>query len=185
MPRKGTPARMRSTSVSRTPQRIEGAHHLAEMAHAGEEDFGGRAQARGIANQRVLAAEFAERVLHAAQVAGAVVEDGDHKQPLGGGQLIFEARVFGAGVLHGARETFEDGFDLVMVGAAVQHLGVQVGAGVIDEAAEEIFDQFGLQIAHQAHLDQVFVDQRGASAEIDARPRRAFRPWAGRSSRRG
>ena len=58
---------------------VEGAHHLAEVAHAGEQNFGGREQAGGIANQRVLAAEFAEGVLHAAQVAGAVVEDGDHR----------------------------------------------------------------------------------------------------------
>ena len=63
-------------------QRVQGAHHLAEMAYSGEQDFGGGAQAVGIADQGVLAAEFAERVLHAAQIAGAVIEDGNHNSPL-------------------------------------------------------------------------------------------------------
>ena len=55
MPRNGTPAAMRSSSVSRTPQGVERAHHLAEVADAGQNDLGRRAQARGIADQRVLA----------------------------------------------------------------------------------------------------------------------------------
>src|ERR1039458_982345 len=50
-----------------TMQAMERAHHLAEMSHAGKQDFGGDKQAGGIAHQSVLAAEFAERVLHAAQ----------------------------------------------------------------------------------------------------------------------
>ena len=54
-----------------------------------------------------------------------------------------------------AREALEDRFDLVVIRAAVQNLRVQVGAGVIHEAAEEIFHQFGLQIAHQPHLHQI------------------------------
>src|ERR1019366_6013600 len=37
----------------------------------------------------------------------------------------------------------------------------------MDEAAEEILGEFGLEVAHQAHLDQVLVDQGGTSAEID------------------
>src|SRR5260370_25859022 len=52
------------------------------MAYAGEQNLGGREQAGGVAHQGVLAAEFTEGVLHAAQVAGAVVEDGNHKSPL-------------------------------------------------------------------------------------------------------
>src|ERR1017187_653322 len=61
---------------------IQSAHHLAEMSHAGKQNLGGREQSRSIAHQRVLAAQFAERVLHAAQVAGAVIEDGNHNSPL-------------------------------------------------------------------------------------------------------
>ena len=98
--------------------------------------------------------------------------------------MVLQARVLGAGVFHGAREAFEDGLDLVVVGAAVEHLGVQVGAGVVDEAAEEILHQFGLQVAHQAHLHLVLIDQRGTAAQIDAPPRPGFRPSAGRNSRR-
>ena len=37
----------------------------------------------------------------------------------------------------------------------------------IDEAAEEIFGEFGLQVADQAHLHPILVDQRGAAAEIE------------------
>src|ERR1035437_9933270 len=44
---------------------------------------------------------------------------------------------------------------------------MQVGAGVMYEAVEEILSELGLQIANEAHLDEIFVDQGGASAEID------------------
>ena len=60
-----------------------------------------------------------------------------------------------------AREAFEDRFDLVMVRAAVEHLRVQVRAGVIHEAAEEILHQFGLQVADQPHLDPVLYTSAG------------------------
>jgi hypothetical protein len=50
-----------------------------------------------------------------------------------------------------AREGLEDGFDLVVIGAAVHGLHVDVGAGAAGEALEEIGDEFGLQIADQAH----------------------------------
>ncbi len=38
---------------------------------------------------------------------------------------------------------------------------------MMDEAAEEVFQQFRLQIADEADFDQVLIDQRGAAAEID------------------
>src|SRR5262249_4379230 len=60
---------------------------------------------------------------------------------------------------------FEDGFDLVVIGAAVEHASVEVGAGMIDEAAEEILDQLGLEVAHEADADQVSVDERRAASE--------------------
>ena len=63
-------------------QIVEGAHHLTEVAYAGEEDFGGASEAGGIVDERVFTAEFIEGVLHGAQVAGAVIEDGNHKSPL-------------------------------------------------------------------------------------------------------
>src|ERR1019366_1495893 len=43
---------------------------------------------------------------------------------------------------------------------------MQVGAGVMYEAAEEVLGELSLQVADEAHLDQIFVDQGGASAEI-------------------
>jgi cobalamin biosynthesis protein CobT len=52
------------------------------MADAGKQNFGSREQSRSIAHQRVLAAQFAEGVLHAAQIARAVIEDGNHNRPL-------------------------------------------------------------------------------------------------------
>src|SRR5207245_465730 len=58
---------------------VERAHHLSEMADAGKEDFRGGAQAFGITYEGVGAAELGEGVLDRAEVAGAVVEDGDHK----------------------------------------------------------------------------------------------------------
>src|SRR6266545_1814506 len=38
---------------------------------------------------------------------------------------------------------------------------------MVGEAAEEIFHQLGLQVAHLADLDEVLVDQGGTAAEID------------------
>ena len=89
MPRNGTPACDALDQRLAYTQRIQRAHHLAEMAHAGKQDLGRRQQARGIAHQGVLAAEFAERVLHAAQIARAVIEDGDHNSPLVDGSWSF------------------------------------------------------------------------------------------------
>src|SRR5437016_308473 len=54
-----------------------------------------------------------------------------------------------------------------MARAAVEHSRVQVGAGVIDEAAEEILHQLGLQIADQTHPHQVLVHQRRTASQIE------------------
>src|ERR1035437_4587345 len=63
-------------------QRIQGAHHLAEMAHSGENDFGSSREAGGVVDNGVVAAQFAKGVLHAAQIARALIEDGNHKSSL-------------------------------------------------------------------------------------------------------
>src|SRR4029077_20432968 len=44
---------------------------------------------RGIAHESVVTAEFAEGVLHAAQIACAVIEDGNHNSPLVEGSWSF------------------------------------------------------------------------------------------------
>src|SRR5438105_878605 len=54
-----------------------------------------------------------------------------------------------------------------MIGTAVQDFGVQIGSGMIDEAAEKIFDKLSLQIADQARFHQVFIDQCGTPAKVD------------------
>ena len=51
---------------------------------------------------------------------------------------------------------------------------MQVGAGVIHEAAEEIFYQLGLQIADQAHAHQIAINQRRPAAEIERHYRQRF-----------
>jgi hypothetical protein len=53
--------------------------------------------------------------------------------------LVLQSSVFGAGVFHGSREAFEDGFEFVVIGAAVFDERMEVGAGVVDETSEEIF----------------------------------------------
>jgi hypothetical protein len=53
-----------------------------------------------------------------------------------------------------------------MIRAAVQHLGVQIGAGVIDETREEILEQLSLQIAYVNNCDLLIVNQRRAAPEI-------------------
>jgi hypothetical protein len=81
--------------------------------------------------------------------------------------LVLQLGVYGAGVAHGAGPALKDGFELVVVGAAIENFGVEVGSGVLDETAEEIFREFRLQIADETSFHSVFVDQGGASAEID------------------
>ena len=39
-----------------------------------------------------------------------------------------------------------------MIRASVENLGVEVGSGVVNEAAEEVFDELSLQIADQPHI---------------------------------
>ena len=46
MPKNGTPARNAFEQRFADAERIERAHHLAEVAHAGEENLGGGAEAR-------------------------------------------------------------------------------------------------------------------------------------------
>src|SRR5579862_5060024 len=45
---------------------------------------------------------------------------------------------------------------------------------MIDEAAEEVLDQFRLQITHQTNLHLVLVNQRRPSAEIQGNYRERF-----------
>ena len=83
------------------------------------------------------------------------------------GSCSFNSRVLRTGVLHSARETLEDGLNLVMVGPSIQDLRVKIRAGVIHKTAEEIFEQLRLQIADHSHSHSILVDQRRPSAEVE------------------
>ena len=64
------------------------------MADAGEHDLGGLAQTFRIADQRVGRADFFERIGDRAQVARAVIENGDHNNPLVEGRSPLRLRSF-------------------------------------------------------------------------------------------
>ncbi len=44
---------------------------------------------------------------------------------------------------------------------------MQIGAGMIHKAAEEILHEFSLQIADQPHTDQVLINERGTPAQVE------------------
>jgi hypothetical protein len=75
--------------------------------------------------------------------------------------------IFGARVAQRARETLENSFDLVMTRSSVEDLDVEIRAGMIYEAAEEILHQFRLKIAYHPDSNFVAVDQRRASAQVE------------------
>ena len=82
MPRKGTPRPITFFDGLMHFHHFEGAHHLAEVADAGEDDLGCGAQLFGSVDEPVGSADFGEGVLHAAQVPRPVVDDADHNSPL-------------------------------------------------------------------------------------------------------
>ena len=90
--------------------------------------------------------------------------------------MFLQLRVYRTGEAHGTRPAFEDGFELVVIRAPVKNFRVQVGSGVVHETIKEVGGQFRLQVAYHPHFNAVFVDQRGASAQIDLQPQRVFHP---------
>ncbi len=62
------------------------------------------------------------------------------EEAFGAGEDAGEAFVARDGKSQGASEGFEDGFDLVVGGPAVERAEVEVGAGGLGEALEEIFE---------------------------------------------
>ena len=98
-----------------------------------------------------LCAQMPQRLEHRGEVAGLVVDDGDAHQskPLVDGSICAELLVARAGDAQGACEGLEDGFDLVVIGAAVHGFDVHIGASAAGKAFEEIGDELGLQIADQ------------------------------------
>ena len=69
---------------------VERSHQLSEVADAGEDDLRRVLQTLAVAHERVLRADRVERVLHGAQIAGAVVENRNHmSRPLVDGSWSF------------------------------------------------------------------------------------------------
>jgi hypothetical protein len=155
MPRKGTPARW-LRGWRGEAGRVEIVCG-GEVADAGKHDaLGGFDGGKVGVGDFDFRAEMTQRLEHRGQIARFVVDDGYAHQsnPLVEGSMSAELLVARAGYAQRAGKGFEDGFDLVMIGAAVHGLHVDVGARAASEALEEIGDELGLQIADQtrAHL---------------------------------
>ena len=90
-----------------------------------------------------------------------------HKQALCGGEDVAEALVAGDGEAQGFGEGFEDGFDLVVRGVAVHELEVDVGGGGLREAAEKVFEEFGLEVAYFGRGEFPGADAVGAAGEVE------------------
>ena len=61
---------------------VQRAHHLAEMADARQHHFVRFLHRLRLIGDDVFRAEFIQRVLHGAQISGAVIDDGRHSRPL-------------------------------------------------------------------------------------------------------
>jgi hypothetical protein len=61
---------------------IDSLHHLAEVAHAWENEFGGAEHYGGLVRDFVLRTEFGQRVLDRTNIARAVVDNRGHSNPL-------------------------------------------------------------------------------------------------------
>src|SRR5208283_4738198 len=89
------------------------------------------------------------------------------KDSLRARQHASELTIFGAGHAQRASKSFEQRFDLVVIGAAVNHLRVYVGVRASRETVEEVSHKFCLEIAHQTGADLGIDDSCAATAEID------------------
>lgn len=54
-----------------------------------------------------------------------------------------------------------------MIGPAIENLGMKIGSCMVDESVEEIVQELGLEIADEPNFYFVFINKRGAAAEID------------------
>jgi hypothetical protein len=89
------------------------------------------------------------------------------QQALGGGKHAGELLIARTGYAQGAGEGFEDGLDLVMIGAAIHGLDVHVGAGSAGEAFKEVGDKLGLQVADETGTDLCIDSEGSAAAQVD------------------
>src|SRR5579863_102579 len=90
------------------------------------------------------------------------------QQSFGAWQLALEPLVLRAGVAQRARQGFEQRLDLVVIGAPVRHLQVQVGAYTRSESLEEVFEQVDIKIAYALAARRSAGKRRCAEYEIGA-----------------
>src|SRR5271166_5994435 len=96
------------------------------------------------------------------------------KDSLRARQHASELTIFGAGHAQRASKSFEQRFDLVVIGAAVNHLRVYVGFRASREAVEEVSHKFCLEIANQTGPDLGINHGGAASAKIDGDNAQSF-----------
>ena len=95
MPRNGTPARDALEQRFAHAELVERAHHLAEVADAGQDDLRGALRRPAASRTSSYSrADLVQRVLDRPQIAGAVIEDGDHSSPLVEGSWSFSRASF-------------------------------------------------------------------------------------------
>ena len=94
IPRNGTPAWMRPIKASRTFISSSARSIWPKWPTPGRMIFDARSQSGGIAHQFVSRADLIQRVLHRAQIAGAVIEDRNHNRPLVDGSWSFSRASF-------------------------------------------------------------------------------------------
>src|SRR5262249_41117672 len=63
------------------PAIVQRAHHLSEMPDSGKNQLLGVLEPARRLQHRILTADLVQSVLNAAQIAGSIVDDGDHKSP--------------------------------------------------------------------------------------------------------
>ena len=61
-----------------------------------------------------------------------------------------------------------------MIGPPVEHLGVQVRAGVMRKSGEKVFQQLDLQVADMHHAHLLVINKRGAPTEIHSNHGKRF-----------
>ncbi len=184
MPSNGRPRRSRRRMALRQSASI--ARRRGEVSDARDDDGARAIEARRRVDQAHVRPNRDAGLGDRRQIAGAIVDERDRsQQSLRRRQHPREPAVARARDAQRAGERLEDRLDLVMTRPAVQHLQVHVGARGRREALEEVLHELGRQIA-DLFRRQAEIDDGEAAGRRDRSPRRrASRPSASRSSRRG
>jgi len=136
----------------------------------------------GLVGERDVGSGMDQGVVDAADVSGAVVNEGDVECVVAhglSGEGSFgawdasDAGIDTASHVDGASERFERGFHHVVRISSVEHFQVQVGGGVVGKSAQELFKQRVGEMVLGNRCWRTEVDE-GASAEVDDCPGEGF-----------